>query len=428
MTDAYAGQVGNGGGSFIGSATAGGNNCFYGDIAEVIVYNAGLSLANTQRVESYLALKYGVSKAGNYFNSSGTNIFTVTAPYNNEIIGIGRDDNSKLYQKQSKSYDDSIRIYINNNLAATNSANAATFSSNNQFLVIGHNNGRASGQLTEKPASVYSRLAREWKITNTGFSGAFNFDIRLNSISVPGSINGAHLRLLVDDDGDFSNATVYNLGINFANPWVEVNNISTSEIPINSTKYFTIGSTNSNSPLPIELFTFESLLCGDQVCVRWSTATEKNNERFEIERTSNGEEWTVVGTVPGAINSSVTKHYEFVDKQPLPAISYYRLKQIDLNGEFTYSNISSVDNSGTADLIKLFPNPANDEATISGAYGKIKVINAIGADVSHEVHAMPLSNGDIQLKTSSLLNGIYYLQIFRASSTPVKVFKLFIRH
>nr|MBA3604221.1 T9SS type A sorting domain-containing protein [Parachlamydiaceae bacterium] len=246
----------------------------------------------------------------------------------------------------------------------------------------------------------------------------------------PGTVNPVHLRLLVDDDGNFSNATAYSTGltISYSNPLITVSGITTAMIPANSTRYITIGTTSGGTPLPIELLSFESVVCNQNVCNTWQTATEKNNELFEVERTANGEDWRVIGKVPGAINSFVTKHYECIDKEPLSGLSYYRLKQIDLNGDFSYSPVSSVNNIRTEGLIKMFPNPANAEVVISGANAEVKVINALGADLSKEIQTVHLLNGDLQLKTSSLINGIYYVQIFRGTGSPVKVFKLFIRH
>jgi len=65
---------------------------FYGDIAEIAVYNTGLTAANANKVNSYLAIKYGITLTTNYVNTAGTTIFSTVSPYINNIIGIGRED------------------------------------------------------------------------------------------------------------------------------------------------------------------------------------------------------------------------------------------------------------------------------------------------------------------------------------------------
>lgn len=85
------------------------------------------------------------------------------------------------------------------------------------------------------PAGLYSRLEREWKVVNTAFLSTFNFAVKLNGCAAPGSVNPADLRLLVDNDGNFSNATVYAAGAGLAFTYtggiISVTGISTATIP-----------------------------------------------------------------------------------------------------------------------------------------------------------------------------------------------------
>ncbi len=100
------------------------------------------------------------------------------------------------------------------------------------------------------------------------------------------------------------------------------------------------------SPLPIELlsFTSDKLTCGNNI-IRWSTATETNNDYFVVERSLDMVTFTNIGTVDGAGNSTTILNYNFKDITPQPALNYYRLKQIDFNGDASYSTIVSVDNT-----------------------------------------------------------------------------------
>ncbi|MCS7004605.1 MAG: LamG domain-containing protein [Cytophagales bacterium] len=254
-TYAYSGTVGDGGVSAIGSS-GNTNYCFLGYISEIAVYDIGLSLAQHHRVSSYLALKYGLTLSTDYVNSSGATVYQTVAPYHHRIIGIARDDATALLQKQSRTFTDSTRLYISS-LANNNANNTGTFSSDNQYLVIGDNNGLLyANPTTEVPSGIYSKLGREWKVTNTNFSNNFNIQVVLNSFASPSSVNPAHLRLLVDDDGDFSNASVYStldgIGISYANPVITISGISTSMIPTNTTRYITIGSISDSTNLGLK--------------------------------------------------------------------------------------------------------------------------------------------------------------------------------
>jgi hypothetical protein len=102
------------------------------------------------------------------------------------------------------------------------------------------------------------------------------------------------------------------------------------------------------NPLPIELLEFSARPNGNQVDVSWSTASEINNERFEVERSSNAQSFTKIATLAGAGNSNTLLNYTATDLQPLNGVSYYRLKQIDYNGSFEYSEIVPVVFGGNA--------------------------------------------------------------------------------
>lgn len=106
------------------------------------------------------------------------------------------------------------------------------------------------------------------------------------------------------------------------------------------------GASLNCGSLPIELlyFTADKLSCGTNSLI-WETASESNNDRFEVERSSDGITFIKVGTVKGAGTSTSRNKYNLTDYNPIQELNYYRLKQIDLDGSFTYSNIISIDNS-----------------------------------------------------------------------------------
>jgi hypothetical protein len=113
----------------------------------------------------------------------------------------------------------------------------------------------------------------------------------------------------------------------------------------------------STSTLPIELLEFTATVSENAVLTNWVTATEENNDYFEIERASEDLLFASVGRVDGSGNSSMLLSYAFVDVNPLSGVSYYRLKQVDFNGMYSYSQIVVVNYEPTHEPA-IYPNPS----------------------------------------------------------------------
>ena len=123
-----------------------------------------------------------------------------------------------------------------------------------------------------------------------------------------------------------------------------------------------------NGPLPIELISFNAHIDVDQVELAWVTSSEINNDFFTIERSVDTKLWEEVVVINGAGNSNQLISYYETDYFPYEGVSYYRLKQTDFNGAFTYSNIVPVKfaiNAGVDPFINVFPSFANAGETIS---------------------------------------------------------------
>lgn len=176
------------------------------DIAEIAVYNQRTTSTRIN-IESYLAIKYGITKSGNY-NSSMTNNTvvwdeTINTGYNNNIAGIARDDNSGLYQKQSMSIntaEQQVLIGAGGALAETNILNTNTLS-NNQFLVWGDNNGSRTLQnaLTGVSNLNYT-MGAIWKVQNTNNTGTVR-------VAWPQGLS--NLSLIVSSDATFTDTDTY---------------------------------------------------------------------------------------------------------------------------------------------------------------------------------------------------------------------------
>lgn len=217
---------------------------FIGDIAEIIVYSNTKSDNERQRIESYLAIKYGISLnqssgAKDYLSSGGTVIWngTSNSAYNKGIAGIGRDDNSGLNHASSKNENESGILAINS---------PSSFSSDNTFLIWGHNDGSASNFVaSQAPSSYPSRLTRIWRATSTGSIGSVNV-----SMNISNSGNSNDYALLIDNsDADFSSgATIHTSGVS-----INGNTITFTGVTLSNGAYFTLGFNGAaviNNPAP----------------------------------------------------------------------------------------------------------------------------------------------------------------------------------
>lgn len=111
------------------------------------------------------------------------------------------------------------------------------------------------------------------------------------------------------------------------------------------------------APLPVELVSFDGKVAGSAIELNWQTASEVNNRSFFVERSADGAGFQAIGEVEGANNSTLELNYTFVDTQPLPGTNYYRLKQVDFDGQFEFSKVVAVDFGSGGGLFEVVANP-----------------------------------------------------------------------
>ncbi len=194
---------------------------------------------------------------------------------------------------------------------------------------------------------------------------------------------------------------------------------SAATIP-NTDNDFTLGTINqSSSPLPVTWLNFEALYFAQAVELKWSTASEVNNSHFEIERSTNGIEWTNIGQVGGHGTSNVINSYAAIDNLTGVGSSesfYYRLKQVDFNNLYQYSWMRSVNILTNPISLQAFPNPATNILNIiwistNTDNAKIlRLVNATGVNVFDE--SIP-GEGEMntQINMAEYPAGVYILQI-----------------
>lgn len=309
----------------------------------------------------------------------------------------------------------SNQLTLTNGLVSTNTNNSLTI-----LLNASINNGSASayvnGPLIRKinndPSGIYSfpvgksgRYALMAVANPTTSPGAKDWEVEYFSNSPPnpfvissGSIEKvseneywsvsdglftsgttqANIRLRWDANSDVTlTGNISDLTVAYydGSGWNQVaNNVSPSGTTTNGTltggpipfssRFITIATLDqSTTPLPVELISFTARAIGEEVSLEWETASEVNNERFEIQRTIDGENYEILGELKGAGTTTEPQHYTFLDTDPFVGINYYRLKQVDYDGAFEYSPIRAIhfERNGiintNASNVKLYPNP-----------------------------------------------------------------------
>ena len=191
--------------------------------------------------------------------------------------------------------------------------------------------------------------------------------------------------------------------------------------------YIAVG--DNVSALPITLLSFETSNNNSLVNLNWATASEINNNYFSIERSTNGQSWQTIGKVDGHGNSMVIQTYSFVDNfiEVIPkGIFYYRLKQVDFNGNFTYSSIRSENLSTRSFALQSYPDPATSTININWINAvkentTLQLINMRGQIIYVEkVSGQGIMNK--QIDVSGYSAGKYYIQIISSSNIQIQPF------
>jgi len=173
----------------------------------------------------------------------------------------------------------------------------------------------------------------------------------------------------------------------------------------------------SSTPLPITLLGFfASNIDNEYVSLLWSTSMETNNDRFEIERSTDGVHFEMIASVKAVGNSNTTQNYSAKDQNPVNGINFYRLKQVDLDGKSSYSQIVTV-NFGKYAAPTMFPNPATSFFTVVAGMEPIKEIELYSvAGVRLQLVKNDAANSSIKISSANLSSGVYIVQIRTASN------------
>jgi autotransporter-associated beta strand protein len=182
---------------------------------------------------------------------------------------------------------------------------------------------------------------------------------------------------------------------------------------------FVVGNATA---LPLNLLSFSAIKKNNAITVSWTTSNEINIKGFEIERSSNASNFMQIGKVAAKGNSS--NYYEFVDANTLTSTSYYRLKIVDMNGSYRYSNIVSINNK-QLDALTAYPNPAKNSITIihpkANSNTIIKVYSLLGKEIRTVL--IPQDATQTSINVEQLTNGEYFILFDNGHTSSLKFVK-----
>lgn len=181
---------------------------------------------------------------------------------------------------------------------------------------------------------------------------------------------------------------------------------------------FAYNSSTMAMALPVELSFFEAKRMKESVLLTWETLSELDNEGFEVEHSTDSKTWTTLGFVAGNGTSLEPNIYTFEHDEPKQGNNYYRLKQIDFDKDFEYSDVVQAYFGIDESSVQIYPNPVQDILTIENGVGEARIFNIVG----REIRYFMLTAEQYNVEVSDLEAGIYLLQIQTPSGLVVKQF------
>ena len=173
-----------------------------------------------------------------------------------------------------------------------------------------------------------------------------------------------------------------------------------------------------NVGLPIELIEFTAVPNGRQVDLNWETATEIDNDYFTIEKSIDGEHFELVGIVDAVGNSTQLQTYDLIDEDPYDGLSYYRLKQTDVDGSYTYSTLRTVQFNGGESDITIYPNPHVGDGPLFVAFNSassedvtVEVRDYTGRLIQEQRFAATTGENVFTINTQSLGAALYFITV-----------------
>lgn len=405
-------------------------------LAEVIYYlDANINSISQNRIESYLATKYGMTLGTtaspiSYTASDGTTIFWPgNATFQNDVFGIGVDSLSGLNQLKSNSVNsgsgDGTGQSGKGNLILT----AISSLNDKRFLMIGNNADVLTDHTIvpgEGPSAVQTakRVGREWRVENTGNVGQVTLTFDTTGLTLAGGAVLGNFALMIDSDGDgdFNTGT---LSVFYATS-SSGKQINFSGVTLNDNVVFSIITQKASSSLPATWLGFTAEGVNGNALLKWKTSEEINVDYYAVEHSTNGRDFSVIAT-QAANNSLGINDYSYTHQSLSAGIHYYRIRRVDRDGVYQYSEVKTVKISGV-NAIQVRPNPvAGSTLTLAlsmqqKAQTTIQVVSIDGKVMSKLNTQLVQGLNTVNINVDAIPTGIYLVQIMLSDEVVTKKF------
>lgn len=378
----------------------------------------------------------------NYFTNSN-NTLTTFELYNNKLYYVENVNNSGNPYLVLKTINRSSLTGVTTIDTVSNQTVCSSIINNKLFLGGGPSffNSQADFRqgirsyniLSEKPSIISSNLSIS-NITNTSMNLSWTSGNGIGRIVVAKLISANNVPPVAGVNY-YANNT-FGLGSNLIDSSFVVyngtgNSVQVNGLQPNKTYHFAVFEYNgvgnsinyqtngvsyiSGITLPITLVSFKGQKEAGKVILSWITSSEINNSHFEVERSSDATRFYKIGEVAGSGNSNTSKTYNFIDELNNAKVTFFRLKQVDYSGSYTYSNVISLNNDNTTfnPAMNIFPNPANNCIQIIGLTEHAYVYDTVGRIVCSITESG-------QTDISALAPGIYFVKTSTATMKFIK--------
>ncbi len=425
-------------------------------VNDVLVFNGGGSLqvnnVTTQKVGSILLLDsthlmLGSSGAVTLSVADTLDLTTGSITENNVTVSIGADTtNIGLILGNGKITGGAIRRWVNTSVTSYDFplANGSSDNSANITFTAPPTGGTITARFFSSDPASNSGLPLTEGSINVDKVSPFGY---WRFTSANGFVNGQHTLTLNADGIGFVNTAAELVMVRRANNigiWslegTHVTTTGTNAFPILSRTgvatlgEFAVAGDATVNPLPVQLVSLKANALKGDVLLNWATASELNNNGFDVERSADGQTFSKVGFVKGKGNSNVLVNYTLTDRNAFTAAKvstlYYRLRQVDNDGTAKYTNIVKVtDTKNVLSGVAVYPNPFNQNVSIdfvtSQAAAYTVTINDIqGRTVySKQMDAKEGLNSIMIEQLSTLQSGVYFLKLNGPETQTIKLVK-----
>lgn len=384
-----------------------GNDAVY----ELLSYNTALTTTQRTILENYEAAGWGL---GSLLPTSGYTVFTSpsVSTYNKNLVGIGYTSSTDNVLSTTTGSTDGLGF---------SSSSAATgFLHTAGFLMAAHN-GQSNTTNTSSsvpniasanPLTVWNR---SWYIQKAGGNATGQVTLTFNFSDYNGTTpSGANVYALLYNTANGSFSTTANQLVTTSATVLSGNTVSFTVSAANlPAGYYSIIYSATPITLPIVLTDFSAIAQQGKSLLKWTTSQETGSDNFDIQRATDGVHFSTIGTVTSNGTSALPGYYTYTDNQPAGGSDYYRLKIVDEDGNFVYSDIRSINFTASESVsLSIYPNPATDRlhvtATNSTGTFQILIVDMQGQVVRR---ANSASSTTADITVNDLSKGVYVLEV-----------------